>query len=405
MPEITIPLPRPHTGQRDYLKGARRFNVLCCGRRWGKNIVSHRRIIKAALPGKPCAWFAPTYRMLAEDWRELYARLAPVVSRKNESEHRLDLIGGGYIEMWSLDNPDSARGRKYAHAVINEAAMVKDLTYAWTTVIRPTLADMRGGADFPSTPKGLNGYFELWKQAGEDPDWARFHYRTNDNPFIHPDEIAAMRGSLPAHVIQQEIDAEFVEDGAYFQNVDAAAVIDQPDTPAQHKGHYTVMGVDWAMSNDWTVLTVACRDCNRVVDWQRFNQLDFTYQREKLVEMAKRWGVGGVLPERNSIGEPNIELLIDRVPVLTGPDGKLGWNTSATTKPVLIQGLAAALEHHGFQVPREYGDELRSYEVETMASGHPKFSAPDGQHDDRVISLALAWQGIASGGSFILFGA
>jgi hypothetical protein len=33
---------------------------------------------------------------------------------------------------------------------------------------------------------------------------------------------------------------------------------------------------------------------------------------------------------------------------------------------------------------------LRSYEVEVTTT-NPKFSAPDGQHDDRVISLALAW--------------
>jgi hypothetical protein len=111
--------------------------------------------------------------------------------------------------------------------------------------------------------------------------------------------------------------------------------------------------------------------------------------------MAEHWNVGGILPERNSIGEPNIEILIQReLPILPGPDGKLGFNTTATTKPALIQGLATALEHDGFLVPRDYSDELRSYEVETMASGHPKFSAPTGQHDDRVISLALTWRAL-----------
>jgi hypothetical protein len=54
------------------------------------------------------------------------------------------------------------------------------------------------------------------------------------------------------------------------------------------------------------------------------------------------------------------------------------------------------LEHEGFLVPKDYADELRAYEVETMATGHPKFSAPDGQHDDRVISLALCWRAMSS---------
>jgi hypothetical protein len=155
------------------------------------------------------------------------------------------------------------------------------------------------------------------------------------------------------------------------------------------------MGLDWALSEDFTVLTVACRDCNKVVDWERFNQLDYTFQRERVINMAGRWSAA-ILPERNSIGEPNIEILIQRgLTVLNGPDRSPGFNTSATTKPALIQGLAMALEHDGFKVPHEYADELRSYEVETMVSGHPKFSAPSGMHDDRIISLALAWQALA----------
>jgi hypothetical protein len=68
----------------------------------------------------------------------------------------------------------------------------------------------------------------------------------------------------------------------------------------------------------------------------------------------------------------------------------LGFSTTATTKAGLIQGLAAALEHEKFLVPVDYADELRAFEVDT-SSGHPKFSAPEGQHDDRVISLALCW--------------
>lgn len=119
--------------------------------------------------------------------------------------------------------------------------------------------------------------------------------------------------------------------------------------------------------------------------------------------MAQRWCVAGTLPERNSIGQPNIELLIAAgVNVFLGPDNAPGFSTTASTKPALIQALASALENGGFLVPLDYADELRSYEVETMASGHPKFSAPPGLHDDRVISLAMAWWAIVNcGASFV----
>jgi hypothetical protein len=67
--------------------------------------------------------------------------LAPVTRAKNEQEKRLELISGGVIDFWSLDNPDAGRGRKYALVVIDEAAMIPGLEEAWQQSIRPTLTD------------------------------------------------------------------------------------------------------------------------------------------------------------------------------------------------------------------------------------------------------------------------
>lgn len=389
---MTVTTPKLHKAQSEIEHGSRRFNVLCCGRRFGKDIYLERKATRMLLKSKqPVGWFAPTYRMLLENWRMMRKVLTPVILRVSESEHRIDLITGNPLEMWSLDNQDSGVGRKYGHVIINEAALVSDLSRAWNMIIRPTLADYRGSADIASTPRGLNGFYELWKQAGEGGDWARFHYRTEDNPYIPRDEIAAMRATMPARVVKQEIDAEFVEDGAFFQGVDAACTITAHDTPEQHKGHYICAGLDWALSEDFTALTIACRDCNKVIYWDRFNRMDYTYQREIIKDACKKYNVAALLPERNSIGQPNIEMLMQmRLSIATGPDGGAGFNTSATTKPQLILKLANALEHDGLKVPVEYADELRSYQVEVSAT-NPKFGAPEGQHDDRVISLALCW--------------
>lgn len=395
---IDVVLPRPHTAQREIEQSSRRFNIISAGRRFGKDVYLERRAVKKLLKTQyPVGWFAPSYRMLQENWRMLRDVLAPVVKRASETEHRIETINGNVLDLWSLENPDSARGRKYGHVIINEAAMVARLMDAWTLVIRPTLADYKGGADFGSTPKGLNDFYQLWKAAPDDEAWARFHFRTEDNPHIPADEVAAMRSSLPERVVKQEIDADFVEDGGFFQRVDERATIKDKDTPEQHAGHSIYGGLDWAMSEDYTVLTIGCRNCNRVVWWDRFNQIDYTYQRGRIIDACKRWNLSGLLPERNSIGQPNIELLeAAGLPILRGQDGQDGFNTTATSKPELIQKLAAALEHDGFDVPIEYADELKSYEVITSASGHAKFSAPAGYHDDRVVSLALCWWAMTS---------
>ena len=64
------------------------------------------RLIHPALQGKPVAWFSPTYKILADTWRELRTTLAAVTRDKSEQEKRLELISGGTIELWSLDSPD-----------------------------------------------------------------------------------------------------------------------------------------------------------------------------------------------------------------------------------------------------------------------------------------------------------
>lgn len=396
---IRITLPAMHKAQATIKRGAGRYNIICAGRRFGKDVLGQDRAVFFALKkAAPVFWAAPSYRMLSDNFRMLSNTLAPVITRKLNNE-RIDLVSGGYIDFWSLEQPDRMRGHKYLHGIVNEAAMVAILEDVFHMVIAPTLIDLRGSCDFYSTPKGLNGFYRFFIQAVDLQGWERFKYSTYDNPTIPRDEIDSMVAMLPERVVKQEIMADFLEDGAFFQNVNKAAIIERRDIPEHHAGHYLVMGVDWALSQDYTVLTVACRDCNRVVDWDRFNQLDFTYQREKLVNLADRWKAY-VLAERNSIGEPNLEMLAGRITLLPGPDGKVGFNTTATTKPALIQSLANALEHDGFLIPMEYADELQSYQVETLLSGHPKFSAPEGAHDDRVISLALAWQAMSRVGVF-----
>jgi hypothetical protein len=70
----TLTLPKPHPGQQTVIDGAKRFNIVCCGRRFGKTELGMDRLIQPALQGKPVAWFAPNYKLAAPVWRELQNR-------------------------------------------------------------------------------------------------------------------------------------------------------------------------------------------------------------------------------------------------------------------------------------------------------------------------------------------
>src|SRR5215831_1515718 len=110
-----------HEGQQLIVRQARRFNVIACGRRFGKTLLGIDRAIETALQGYPVAWFSPTYKMLSDAWRELKNLAAPLQHKINEPQHRLELPSTpdsgwgevGLIDGWSLDSPDTARGRKY----------------------------------------------------------------------------------------------------------------------------------------------------------------------------------------------------------------------------------------------------------------------------------------------------
>lgn len=199
------------------LDQSRRFNVLCCGRRWGKTKLSEELLISpddesnGSLNGFPVAYFAPTYKMLMEVWRAVVSMTQGIAVTKSELEKRIELIGGGVIDMWSLDSPDSIRGRKYKRIIVDEAATVPNLKYAWTEVMRPMLTDLKGDAWFLSTPKGKSNYFyDLSKNADLYSDWISFQMPTVSNPYIDPAEVEEARNQLDPLTFAQEYLASFV---------------------------------------------------------------------------------------------------------------------------------------------------------------------------------------------------
>ena len=393
---IELVLPSLHAGQERIVREARRFNVLACGRRFGKTILGIDFLVDKALDGYPVGWFSPQYPMLIEVWKEIKRLTLPLHSRVSAQEHRIELITGGVIDCWSLAAADSARGRKYARVVIDEAAMVPGLDDAWQAVIRPTLTDYQGDAYFLSTPKGLN-FFHACYARGIDPaqtEWAAWHALTTDNPYIDPAEVDAARRELPEQIFRQEYLAEFLQnDGAVFRNIDACLTSD-PTTPDDHKGHTMVAGVDWGQKNDFTAISVVCQTCKREVALDRFHKIEWAFQRARLTEIIRDWRVQAVIAESNSIGQPNLEALIrEGLPVR-------GFETTGSSKSPLIQSLALALEREECRwIANETARlELLAYEATiSKTTGRVSYSAPDGGHDDTVMARALAWKATLEG--------
>jgi predicted phage terminase large subunit-like protein len=249
--KVLVHLPVLHSAQEQIRTGAGRFNVLNCGRRFGKDVLGQDLLVEPVLAkeGLPTAWFAPTYRMMLDTFREVADTLRPVASKINASDHRIELVTGGVIDMWSLDVPDVARGKKYKRVIINEAAMVPELARTFQNVIRPTLADYAGDAWFLSTPKGYNDFHSLYEKELTNEDWRSWTYPTSANPYIPHSEIEAMKRDMSDTSFRQEILAEFLAiEGALFQREQFKVVDRAPD------------GLKWLRTYDLALTTREASD-------------------------------------------------------------------------------------------------------------------------------------------------
>lgn len=124
----------------------------------------------------------------------------------------------------------------------------------------------------------------------------------------------------------------------------------------------------------------------------RFNQIDYVLQAGRLKALAQRFQPVSIIAESNSIGEPVIEQLRrDGLPVTP-------FQTTNATKTAAIDALALAFEQDAIKIindPVMVG-ELQAYEMERLPSGLLRYSAPEGMHDDCVMSLAIGWTGVTN---------
>lgn len=400
-----IRLPMPHPGQRYVRENARRFTWLSAGRRWRKTTLAMTICIEEALKGKSIVWGAPVYDQVRTCWDET-VHAAPTVGRFSKSEMTVH-IGKGRIIYRSLDNQDNVRGKTADGVVIDEVADVNPL--AWYEVLRPMLIDTNGWSWGIGTPRGRNWFWTEFMGAADKPDTSAFQAPTLgvaivdgklirkphplENPNIPFAELENLFRTMPERSFRQEILAEFIDDGGgVFRRVREAATATRQD--GAQDGHLYVMGCDWARSFDATVFTIMDATTSEVVYVDRMLDTDYRLQTSRLRALAERFNVAQIVAEQNSMGGPLVEQLLNEgLPVL-------GFVTTNASKAQIIDALALAFERGDIRIIDDATliAELQAYESERLPGGLLRYGAPEGMHDDCVISLALAWSAAARAG-------
>ena len=373
---VDLVLPLPHSGQRRVMEEADRWNVACCGRRFGKTTLGQILAAEELLKGGRVGWFAPTYRFSSDSFRFFEQTLRPAATTCNRAEMRIELLTGGVLDVWSLDNPDSGRGRKYSLVIIDEAGIVRDLEAAWNGTIRPTLTDYAGRAWLLGTPKGRGYFFRLFgKGESGDEGWRSWRLPTLANPFMPKEEVEAARRDLPGQVFAQEYEGIPADDGGCPFSIKAIASCVSSmstDPPA-------VWGVDLAKSHDWTV-AAALDDEGRVCRLERWQG---TWQQTEQ-RLAGLIGDTFALVDSTGVGDPVVETLQTQCPAVEG------FKFTQHSKQQIMEGLTVAIQTGAIAFPDGWlRSELEAFEFTYTRTG-VRYEAPQGVHDDGVCALALA---------------
>lgn len=361
------------------------------GRRGGKSVMAINEIIKRSVQSPGLYWFiCPSYKQAkAIAWRLLKYYLKPdpdwnfnEVELKAEHPHIKTVI-----ELKGADNEDSLRGVSVKGVVLDECATMK--ANVWPEIIRPMLADAQGWALFIGTPKGKNWFYEQFQNEIRDPEnWQSFKHSTTINKYIKAEEIELARKDMSERLFRQEFMADFMDDETgVFRRVKQCAV---GQLKLAERGQFYVIGADLGKHMDFTVLTVMDPATREVVAFKRFKDVSWPDQKEAIQKLALEYNNAKVIVDATGVGDAIFDDLSNANISVEA------FKFTNSSKHQLVEKLSVSIEQRLITFPNieELVSELQSFEYEITADGRIKYSAPDGKHDDCVMSLALANWGI-----------
>lgn len=384
------PTNRPY--QAKVWNSPERNKVLIIHRRAGKTSLAINWLIyQAILNPKKIFWYlCPTIKQAKEIvWKapEMLIKYLPpeAVDKKNEVELTIYLKNGSQIHVKGADNPDSLRGTDPYGIIIDEYAQIKPQLY--DEVLLPILGANGGWVWLIGTPKGKNDFWFKWQMAKITEGWQALQLRASESNILSEQVIAELKASMTERSFAQEFETEFLENsGQVFRRIleNARSTIQEPTATGEY-----VMGVDLARLQDWTVIKIIDTKRHIEVYHDRFNQVDWNLQAARIEAVARRYNNARIRIDATGVGDPIVSALQSRG---LGVDPYTITNSS---KNNLITNLALKLEQDKIKIlPDDHTvTELQNFGYELSANNNVKYGAPDGQHDDCVIALALAcWE-------------
>jgi len=380
---------KPHSKQKEIhnsiINEGYKYYILNIGRQFGKTMLGINQMLYWAINHKGCniAWVTPIYKQS----KKVFDEMEKVTKSSGLFEYnRSDLTISGFnsqIQFFSGERPDNIRGNTFDYLIVDEMAFTRP--ELWSEVLSATVLVKGKKVIFISTPKGKNHFYQLSLQPNYDNRYKYFHYSSYDNPMIDAEDLEERKRSLPKHIFEQEYLAKFIDNASgLFKNVDSCVI------KTAERTQKLFGGLDIGRADDYTVLTILNKNY-QMVYVQRWRQQEWSKIIDEVAAKIREYNAE-IFVEVNNQGDVFFEMLQNKVYNNVQP-----YVTTTATKPIMIEDLAVHFENKDIGILNENWlvDELNAFTyIYNEKTRRVQYGAPQGIHDDGVMSLALAVQSI-----------
>lgn len=310
-----------------------------------------------------------------------------IIKRKNETELKIELINGSFIQLIAADTfASTSVGTNPKGVVFSEYSISNPSVWNF---LRPILLVNKGWAIFNFTPRGVNHATKLLQSVADNPKWFAETLTVDSTGILTKEELQSeLDDGMPQDLFEQEYYCKIIEGASSVfkkieQNIHSEDIKSQP-------GRMYQLGIDLAKYQDYTVLTAIDMHTLKVAKQERFNKLDWSTQKEQIVRFIRYWNNGVCWMDTTGLGDPIFDDLSTMGVKIES------FKFTEQSREQLLNGLRVLIEQDKIKIPNDdlLINELRAFQYE-LAGAKVKMKVPEGLHDDMVMSLGLACWGIA----------
>lgn len=393
----------PEAHQLPVLQNPARFKVLVWHRKAHKTTLAINELYRWAAAIKGTYWYVAPYLGQAKKiiWQdpEMGAKYCPpeIWDKRNSSELFITFPNGSVVYIMGADTPQSLRGPNPRGVVLDEYDDMKSET--WSQIVQPIMAANPGAWTwFVGTPKGRRDLFRKFQFAeeqmlskGKQSEWYCSRLRASESGIISKQALQAVKDDpgTPEDFYKQEYEVEFLEGaGTFFKGLDNVLYdpeVNKDRLKIHPKKRYQI-GIDWAKVNDFTVFTALDLTNFYVYPQERFNQIDYNLQQAKAEAAYLRYNKARVQMDATGIGMPIFDALSRTITRLEE------YVFTEKSRKDLLENLKLKIDTQVIRIPNDpiLRGELDSFQYYLTPGGKVRIQCADNQHDDTVMSLALA---------------